>query len=173
MAEHTYDYEYFEGEALRELRATGLGEAPRPPGDAGTIVDPTGVVLDFGDVALDDWDWPALGRWLGVLAGWIAYARHLVGITGCIRVAAGAEAKRAKARAYLASEKPKVTDARAEAEADPVVRACTEVEEAAHARMKLLEGRLGGLEQQYAAISREQARREGEHREAGPIRRRP
>lgn len=169
-------YTDLEIDAVNYLNGTGLGVVRRPALDIDTIRAPDGTLLSFptgeDGRCLDDIEWGEVGRWLGHLSGWIAYARHLVGVNGSIRVSAEAACKQAEASAYMRSTAEKVTDRRAEAGADMLVVRYREIAEEAHRRDRLLVGRLTGLEQMYQAISREQSRREGEHRESGPIGRR-
>lgn len=173
---HLPTYTDLEVVAVEYLRGTGLGVVHRPQLDVDTIRAPDGTPCAFPSGedgrCLDDIDWQELGRWLGHLSAWIAYARHLVGVNGSIRVSAEAAGKQAESVAYMRSASAKVTDRRADAAADPLVARYREIAEEAHSRDRLLVGRLTGLEQMYQAISREQSRREGEHRESGPTGRR-
>lgn len=170
-------YQDLEAAALAYLDETHIGAPPRPESEAWHIVTPAGELLAFpsgrgADRCLDDIDWPELGRWLGHLAGWLAYARHLTGLNAAVRTSAESLLKRARASAFARAD-GKVTERRAEAETDPTVDALAFVEAEAHARAKLLEGETGALEAMYAAISREQSRRTGEHGTTGATYRSP
>jgi hypothetical protein len=146
-------YAALDAEARAELEALGFDVPPMPAAPAGCLVRPTGEVIDF-PVDLDEVHDRDLDKWLGHLAAWIAYAKGLLGVVESVRTRAAAIAAARRAWVMAHSGAAKVTAQRLEADVDEDVVSARAAEEQAHAREKLIRGRMEGLVQQYQAISR-------------------
>ena len=162
------NFDDYAAKGASRLARLGFRQVQRP-GDYLSITNAeTGEVCSWPGEELGKLGWPAMSAWMGALAGWLSYAKHMSSIADYVKVMATAEAAKRQAFVYATSTATKVTDKLEDVKSDPAVVQCVAVVTEATALIKLIAGHVEGFEAKAQAVSRELSLRKIEHSESGP-----